>query len=127
MTKGEKVLGGDTVHYTYPDEITKKAKEITEELNAIKWSELGLQDKAEIMAKLIAELWQVHPFREGNTRTVITFMVHFAEVNGFPMDNTLFRENPEYTRNALVKASDGEYSDYEYLVEIIKDSIEGNK
>ena len=51
-------------------------------------------------------------------------MVHFAEANGFSMDITTFRENPKYTREALVKASDGEYAEYEYLEKIIKDSIE---
>lgn len=37
--------------------------------------------------------------------------------------------NFEYVRKALVKASDGEYSDYQYLYKIIKDSIqrEANK
>ena len=32
--------------------------------------------------------------------------------------------NFEYVRKALVKASDGEYSDYQYLYKIIKDSIQ---
>ena len=33
--------------------------------------------------KLIAELWQVHPFRDGNTRTIEILAFRFAEEHGF--------------------------------------------
>ena len=40
------------------------------------------------------------------------------------MNKSLLRENPGYVRGALVKASDGEYSEYHYLINIFKDAIE---
>lgn len=40
------------------------------------------------------------------------------------MDRNLLLDNFTYVRKALVKASDGEYSEYEYLYKIIKDSIQ---
>lgn len=40
------------------------------------------------------------------------------------MNKTLLRENSNYVRDALVKASDGQYSEYGYLIKIIKDAIE---
>jgi cell filamentation protein len=123
ITKGEKVWGGDTVRYSLPDNIEKDARTAIDEMNAINWADLTNHEKAKHMAKLIARVWQSHPFREGNTRTIITFMVHFAEVHGFPMDSTLFRENPTFTRNALVVACDGQYSDFQHLIRIIEDSI----
>ena len=39
------------------------------------------------------------------------------------MNKALLKDNSEYVRAALVKASDGMYSEYEYLIRIIQDAI----
>lgn len=124
MVKPEDILGGDTVRYVYPKEIEPKAKECLNELNRVNWNAKSLDDKAMNFTKLIAELWQVHPFRDGNTRTIVTYAFRFAEEHGFRMDRKLLLDNFAYVRKSLVKASDGEYSDYQYLYKIIKDSIQ---
>ena len=124
MEKPEEVLGGDTVRYAYPKEIEPKAKECLNELNRINWNVKDLDNKAMDFTKLIAELWQVHPFRDGNTRTVVTYAFRFAEEHGFKMDRQLLLDNFTYVRRAFVKASDGQYSEYKYLYKIIKDSIQ---
>lgn len=92
-------------------------------MNSVKWEELSIEETADKFAKIIAAIWQVHPFREGNTRTVITFATQFAEYHGFKMNKSLLKENSDYVRDSLVKASDGEYSEYNYLIRIIKDAI----
>ena len=69
----------------------------------------------------------MHPYRDGNTRTIVTYAFRFAEEHGFRMDRNLLLDNFTYVRKALVKASDGEYSEYEYLYKIIKDSIQRGK
>lgn len=51
------------------------------------------------------------------------FATQFAEYNDFGMNNVLLRENSDYVRNDLVKASNGVYSEYEYLIRIIEDAI----
>lgn len=56
VVKGERVLGGDTVRYSYPDNIEKDAKIIINQLNNITWKELGIEETAEKFAKLIAAL-----------------------------------------------------------------------
>lgn len=124
MVKPEDILGGDTVRYAYPKEIEPKAKECLNELNRVNWNAKSLDDKAMDFTKLIAELWQVHPFRDGNTRTIVTYAFRFAEEHEFRMDRKLLLDNFAYVRKSLVKASDGEYSDYQYLYRIIKDSIQ---
>lgn len=121
--KDEVVLGGDTVRYSFPSEIEKNAEEILNRINSINWRSLKLENRSMDFARNIAALWQVHPFREGNTRTTMTFAAHFAERNDFPLDKQLFRENAAFVRNALVKASDGMYADYQYLNKIMKDSM----
>lgn len=124
MVKGEKVLGGDTVRYSIPGCIENDVNKAIKNINAVKWNKLDIKETAEKFSVLIACLWQVHPFREGNTRTIITFATQYAEAHGFKMNKTLLRENSNYVRDALVKASDGQYSEYSYLIKIIKDAIE---
>lgn len=127
MEKAEDVLGGDTVRYAYPKEREPEAEECLNELNRINWNSKEESDKAMCFSKLIAKLWQVHPFRDGNTRTIVTYAFRFAEEHGFKMDRDLLLDNFEYVRKALVKASDGEYSEYKYLYKIVNDSIQRGK
>ncbi|MBD9219092.1 Fic/DOC family protein [Anaerotignum sp. MSJ-24] len=123
IVKGERVLGGDTVRYSDSNYIERDINKALKELNSVKWEELSIEETADKFAKIIAAIWQVHPFREGNTRTVITFATQFAEYHGFKMNKSLLKENSDYVRDSLVKASDGEYSEYNYLIRIIKDAI----
>ena len=101
ISKRERVVGG-SVKYAYPTTIKSKATYCIDHLNKQDWNVLSLDFKAELFAKGIASLWQVHPFREGNTRTIITFACEFADAHGFPMDRSLFSEYNTYTRDALV-------------------------
>ena len=124
ITKGERILGGDTIRYSEVTTIKNDIKVVISKLNSINWHSLDIQQTAEFFAKLISNIWQIHPFREGNTRTIITFAIQFSKANGFSMSKNLLRDNSAYVRNALVKASDGEYSEYDYLINIFKDAIE---
>jgi cell filamentation protein len=123
ITKGERVLGGDTVRYSYPENIERDAYAVLKTLNATDWAAFDVHETAATFSKLIAALWQIHPFREGNTRTIITFAAQFAEAHGFRMDKTLLKDSAAYVRDALVKASDGQYSEYDYLIKIFEDAI----
>ena len=127
MEKPEEVLGGDTVRYAYPKEIVPKAQEYINEINSINWNNIELEDKALKFSKLIAGLWQVHPFRDGNTRTIITYAFRFAEEHGFKMDRNLILKHFGFVRNSLVMASLGEYSEYEHLALIVKDAIKNEQ
>ena len=123
MVKGERVLGGDTVRYSQPDDIQHDAERVLNEMNGTDWATLDIHETAVKFSKLTAALWQCHPFREGNTRTSITFATQFADAHGFRMDKSLLKDRAAYVRDALVKASDGQYSEYEYLVKIFEDAI----
>lgn len=129
MYKPEKVLGGISVEYTETENIKEMVFTALKNMNSIKWDELPLDQKAEKFSRSIAEIWKVHSFREGNTRTVITFCCQFAESQGFPLDRELFEKNSIYVRSALVAGSAyfsdlGDKSNIEYLKRIVKDSIE---
>ena len=127
MIKPEDVLGGDTVRYAYPKEIKKLLTAAMKEI--AKLHRNGENDREIVfrMARVIAQIWQTHPFREGNTRSVIVFAVLFAKSLGFEVEHELFRVHASYIRNALVWASQGIYSKYEYLERIFYDAILGEK
>lgn len=74
----------------------------------------------------MVQIWQTHPFRKGNTRSVIIFAALLAKSLGFEVKQELFQEHAAYVRNAFVLASQGIYSNYEYLEQIFFDAILGD-
>ena len=74
------------------------------------------------IVRIISSIWQVHSFREGNTRVVTLFLYYFLKKLGFKVNREFIDKHAKYFRNALVLASIDEYSEYNYLEEILKDS-----
>ena len=121
IMKAEEVLGGDTVRYASPNEIKKQLDMASKEITRIK----STANKKDIVFKIVritATIWQTHPFREGNTRSVVAFSVLLAAKLGVELDYELFAENAAYVRNALVWCTQGIYSIYEYLERIYFDA-----
>ena len=52
----------------------------------------------------IAFLWQIHPFYEGNTRTIAVFSELYLNSLGFQVTNDPFAKHARYFRDALVRA-----------------------
>ncbi len=123
IVKYEDVLGGDTVRYAHPSEIKKQLCDVMKEVGKLKRTGENDRDIIFRLVRIIATIWQIHPFREGNTRSVIIFAVLLANSLGFDVDHTLFKTNAAYVRNALVWGSQGIYSKYEYLENIFYDAI----
>ena len=127
MIKPEDVLGGDTVRYAYPyaypKEIKKQLTASMKEIIRLKRNGENNKDVVFRLVRIIAQIWQTHPFREGNTRSVIVFAVLLAKSLGFEVDHELFRTHSAYVRSALVWASQGIYAKYEYLERIFFDAI----
>lgn len=71
----------------------------------------------------MTDIWRVHPYREGNTRTVSIFMKLFAEAQGLQFNEQLLSKNAGYVRNALVLAVVEESPEPEYLLKIITDAL----
>lgn len=121
IEKPEEVLGGDTVRYAMPGEIKKQLDEASREIARLRVTD----DPKALLFKVIrltAAIWQTHPFREGNTRSVISFSVLLSAHLGIPLDYQLFAQHASYVRNALVWCTQGIYSKYEYLERIYFDA-----
>ena len=128
IEKQEAVLGYMSIEYTKPQEIEAEATIVLQRLNATKWDMLSLNEQAKVLSLGLADLWKVHPFREGNTRTTVTFICQFADNKGLSLDRRLFEKNAAYLRSALVAATaiyrDGDFRKPEYLIKIVIDSLE---
>lgn len=129
IEKSEPALGGISIEYSDCFDIEKDAKSILNEMNHYAWYKASIEVVAVIFSKYLAELWKVHPYREGNTRTVITFFSQFIESKGFYIDSELFKDNAQYMRTALVAASAtftdlGDKRKPEYLEKIVLDALE---
>lgn len=121
IMKPEEVLGGDTVRYASPSEIKKQLDMASKEIARIK----PTQNKKDIVFKIVritAAIWQTHPFREGNTRSVVAFSILLAAKLGVKLDYALFAKHASYVRNALVWCTQGIYSIYDYLEHIYFDA-----
>ena len=57
------------------------------------------------ITKFYSNIWQVHPFREGNTRTTALFIEKYLISLGYNVDNRLFKDKSVYFRNALVRSN----------------------
>lgn len=57
------------------------------------------------LMRFCANLWQIHAFCEGNTRTTAVFMIKYLRTLGFNVVNDMFAQNSWYFRNALVRAN----------------------
>lgn len=78
---------------------------------------------AEDFSTLMTNLWRVHPYREGNTRTLSIFMKLFAEANSLAFNAQLLSQHAGYLRNALVLAAVEEASEPQYLLKMITDAL----
>jgi cell filamentation protein len=122
LIKREALLCGKSVWYSNSDDIDRDMELVFKELKAINRTEKPETFIKRLVPK-IAALWQVHPFREGNTRTVVMFMTFFIESFGYYVDKKLLATYAGYVRNSFVLASFGENSEYGHLEKILLDAV----
>lgn len=123
IQKRELLLAGKSVWYSDTDNIVRDLDAAWNAIYAVPWRSLLQEDFAKQMARNFPALWQAHPFREGNTRTIDMLMTFFAEHYGYYFDQELLATSAGYVRNSFVLASMGEYSEYEHLEKILSDTI----
>ena len=101
-TKKEPILNRDTALYG-DYKTVKESLEYDISLEKEKnYKEMSIVEVIDSIAKFSSSIWQVHPFREGNTRTTALFIEKYLISLGFNVDNSLFKDKSVYFRNALV-------------------------
>jgi fido (protein-threonine AMPylation protein) len=105
ISKSEWALNGETVYYASADSILATLNYDFEQEKAFSYKGLNKEQTVEHIAKFVSDLWQIHAFGEGNTRTTAVFLIKYLRYLGFEATNDIFVENARYFRNALVRAN----------------------
>ena len=123
IRKREELLAGKSVWYANHDDIDRDLKIGWDKINNISWNKLNLEELARNLSFTFPILWQAHPFRDGNTRTIVSLMTFFVEHHGYFIDKELLALSAGYVRNAFVLSSFGEHSEFEHLQNILFDAL----
>ena len=105
ISKKEWVLQNDSVLYGRWQDLRMTIEYDLEQERQFDYTALNKDQMIEHLAKFVAGLWQIHPFREGNTRTIAIFTIKYLRSLGFSTNNDLFNIYSWYFRNALVRAN----------------------
>lgn len=128
ISKKEWVLEGDSVNYLNWEDLRRALDWDIEQEKNFSYKGLTDDEKIEHIAKFISGIWQIHAFREGNTRTTAIFTIQYLRSLGYEVNNEMFAKHSWYFRNALVRANyrninkDIEYSPI-YLVRFFRNLL----
>lgn len=104
ITKKEPILMGDTVIYTDFLSIKSQLAFFLEEESKYRYSTPLNDEDIEHLSEFTRNIWQTHPYGEGNTRTTAVFIEMYLSSLGYNVDNTPFKEHSTFYRNALVRS-----------------------
>lgn len=105
FSKHERILNNDSVAYGDHKLLEQSLDyDITLEKNK-NYNEMNIVDVINNITDFSSSIWQIHPFREGNTRTTAIFIEKYLVSLGYNVDNTLFKDKSVYFRNALVRSN----------------------
>ena len=126
--KSEWVLDGRSVIYGDYHELSSTLEYDFEVERKFKYDGLSDDEVIEHLATFISNLWQIHAFQEGNTRTTAVFFIKYLRTLGFDATNDVFAKNAWYFRNALVRANfryirKGIYDDKTYIVLFLRNLL----
>lgn len=104
LTKKEPVLREDSVPYA-PFHLVGEMLDYDfgqEKERQTRYPQTGRHEIASSAFGFVSGLWQIHPFREGNTRTTAVFAILYFRQLGFTISDEPFASNSQYFRDALV-------------------------
>lgn len=105
FSKEEWILNSDTVVYAAYETILPALQYDFEKEKEFSYKDLSLKDSIKHLCRFTSDIWQVHPFCEGNTRTTAVFIIKYLRTFGFDINDDVFAEHSWYFRNSLVRAN----------------------
>lgn len=105
ISKKEWVLEGNSVNYLNWEDLRRALDWDIEQEKNFSYKGLTDDEKIEHITKFISGIWQIHAFREGNTRTTAIFTIQYLRSLGYEVNNEMFAKHSWYFRNALVRAN----------------------
>lgn len=108
--KNELVLNGKSVFYASYDSIPMTMEYDFKTEAAFSYKNLSKDDISRHLAQFTCDIWQIHPFGEGNTRSTAVFLIKYLSLLGYSINQECFAKKSWYFRNALVRAN---YNDFQ--------------
>ncbi len=111
------VLKGETVIYAAWDSIKETLDYDFNVEKQFSYEGLSFAESVKHLAKFTSDIWQIHPFCEGNTRATAVFMIKYMKTFGFDVNNDVFENHSWYFRNALARANYNDWKNGIYATE----------
>ena len=105
FSKHEKTLNNDSVAYGDSKTLTESLEYDISLEKEKDYKNMNIVEVIKNITDFTSSIWQVHPFREGNTRTTAVFIEKYLISLGYNVDNSLFKDKSVYFRNALVRSN----------------------
>lgn len=130
ISKKEWVLDGASVMYGGAEELRPTLEYDFQTEKEFDYSGLTMSEIISHLARFVSNLWQIHIFGEGNTRTTAVFFIKYLRFLGFNVTNDVFAKNAWYFRNSLVRANytniqKGVHEDRSFLEIFLKNLLMG--
>lgn len=122
IEKRERLLAGRSVWYSNDENIPGELDAAFRAIHSLDW-DYSKEHFVYMLSRCFPRLWQIHPFREGNTRTVVMMLTFFVEKYGYYMDQELMAASAGYVRDSFVMASLDQNSEHEHLERILLDAV----
>ncbi len=128
FSKSEWVLDGDSVTYGDYRDLGMILQYDFEQERKFSYKGLSMDQAIDHLALFVANLWQIHVFEEGNTRTTAVFFIKYLRSIGFDVTNDTFAKHSWYFRNSLVRANynnvvKGVFEDRSYLIKFLRNLL----
>lgn len=105
ISKKEWVLEGASVSYLNWEDLRQALEYDIEQERSFCYKGISREDMIAHLTGFVSGIWQIHAFREGNTRTTAVFTIQYLRSVGFDINNDLFADHSWYFLNALVRAN----------------------
>ena len=105
FSKHEKILNNDSVAYGDCKTLNESLEyDISLEKNK-NYKDMSIVEVIKNITDFTSNIWQVHPFREGNTRTTAVFIYKYLNSLGFNQNISIYKNKSSYFRNSLVRSN----------------------
>ena len=126
--KKEWVLDGASVWYGDYRELETTLQYDFDIEKHFNYKGLSMDEIIDHLSIFISNLWQIHAFEEGNTRTTAVFVIKYLRSLGFDVTNDAFAKNAWYFRNSLVRANykhigKGVFEDRSFLIKFLRNLL----
>mgnify|MGYP004528707499 CR=1 FL=1 len=105
FTKDEWILNEDTVTYSSFENIIPALEHDFEQERNFSYKDLSFDESIKHLCRFTSNIWQVHPFCEGNTRITAVFIIKYLRTFEFNINDYVFANNSWYFRNSLVRVN----------------------